>query len=93
MWIERVIAVFCVVCAVFILGWLAGRAHYRRKNKLMRAELERLRNWKKGTKWLCDKLQDGSIEKDFDAFEKEARRRGRGFHEHVIVKHGDPRKF
>jgi len=58
MWIERVIAFFCVVCAAFILGWLAGHAYYRRKDKLMRAELQRLRNWKETTKGLCEKLLD-----------------------------------
>lgn len=62
MWIERVIAFLCVVCAAFILGLIVAHAYGQRKNKSMREELKRLRRWKESTKGLCDKLHDGADE-------------------------------
>lgn len=65
MWIERVIALGLVILSAFLLGLIADRVYCHRKNKLMREELKRLRNWKESTKGLCDKLKDGEEKADY----------------------------
>ena len=83
--IERVIALGLVICTAFLLGLIAGRIDCHKKNKSMREELERLRNWKESTKVLCDKLQDGE--------DNGSKSQGKAGLQYEIVTHGNPREF
>lgn len=74
MWIERVIALGCVISAAYILGFLSGKAHLQRKMKRREKEIP------------ADYLPD---EKVFAAAERERKRRGGAVREDNDTKTGE----
>lgn len=64
--IERAIMVAVVIVSVFSLGFMAGKAYYRRKYKMTKKEIKRLQKQNKLMKKLSPKLKWGEDKEKAD---------------------------